>query len=210
MPGVLAAGGAVAALYASLLSPQSAPAAAEAPPEAAEINVVTVNGSGCPAGTATVAMSPGNTAFTVTYDEYLVQVGMAAGPTDFRKNCQLNLRIDVPAGYTYSISGVEHRGYGLLQRGAGATQRTDYYFQGSAETGTASHEFTGPYQGSWRTTDSAVDRQVWAPCGEQRNLNINTSLRVDAGTSPENSVSFMAMRSTSTSSSSYKITWRRC
>jgi hypothetical protein len=42
------------------------------------IDVVTVNGSGCPPGSAAVAVSPDNTAFTVTYSQYLAQVGVGS------------------------------------------------------------------------------------------------------------------------------------
>ncbi|CAM5378677.1 hypothetical protein SALBM311S_06184 [Streptomyces alboniger] len=34
-----------------------------------------MNGSGCPQGTAAVAVSEDNTAFTVTYSDYLAQAG---------------------------------------------------------------------------------------------------------------------------------------
>ena len=68
------------------------------------IDVITVNGSGCPAGTAAVAVSPDNTAFTVTYSDYLAQVGIGSVPTDFRKNCQLNILVHVPQGFTYAIA----------------------------------------------------------------------------------------------------------
>src|SRR3712207_1310352 len=66
------------------------------PTEKIVIDVVTVNGSGCPVGTAAVAVAPDNTAFTVTYSDYLAQVGVGAKPTDFRKNCQLALQVHVP------------------------------------------------------------------------------------------------------------------
>ncbi|WP_436742814.1 DUF4360 domain-containing protein [Streptomyces radiopugnans] len=196
-------------MSASLLSAQGAPAA-EAPPAAVGIDVLTVNGSGCPAGTAQVTVSEGGTAFTVTYDGYLAQVGLAADPTDLRKNCRLVLRVDAPAGHTYAVSGLEHRGYALLQRGASAVQQTSYHFQGSAGTATVSRSFTGPYRGAWRTSDDGGDERVWAPCGEQRDLNVNTSLRVSAGTSPADSVSFTAARSTSSTGTSFELAWKKC
>mgnify|MGYP006199072811 CR=1 FL=1 len=74
------------------------------PPDHMTIDVVTVNGSGCPAGTAAVAVSPDNKAFTVTYSQFMAQVGVGALPTDFRKNCQLNLRMNIPQGFTYGIA----------------------------------------------------------------------------------------------------------
>ena len=110
------------------------PPVADPPPTGQiTIDVVTVNGSGCRIGTAAVAVSPDNKAFTVTYSEYLAQVGPDARPTDFRKNCQLNLRVNVPSGFTYGIAQADYRGFAHLERGAKGTQRASYYFQGMSD-----------------------------------------------------------------------------
>src|SRR5690348_5770864 len=101
------------------------------PPDKIVIDVVTVNGSGCPANTAAVAVSPDNTAFTVTYSKYLAQVGIGATATDFRKNCQLNLAVHVPSGFTFAIAEADYRGFASLQKGAVGTERANYYFRDS-------------------------------------------------------------------------------
>src|SRR3954463_6425527 len=78
------------------------------PADAVPVDVVTVNGSGCPAGTAHVTMSPDNTSFEVNYDQFAALSGGNARPIDARKNCQLNLRIDAPAGYSYAVADAEY------------------------------------------------------------------------------------------------------
>jgi hypothetical protein len=162
------------------------------------IDVVTVNGSGCPADTATVAMSVDNTAFTVTYSAYTALVGIGAGPTDFRKNCQINLIVHVPSGYVFAITSVEYRGYASLTEGASALQLANYYFQGDTATASTEHPIAGVFDDDWLASDEVpIGSLVWSPCGEQRNLNINTELRVDAGTSdPATTTSFISMDST--------------
>src|SRR3954452_1524840 len=177
------------------------------------IDLVTINGSGCPAGTAEVATAPDNTAFTVTYSEYLAQVGVGAKPTDLRKNCQLNVLVHVPQGFTYAITKADYRGYAHLQRGANATQRANYYFQGQSQTAFSSHRFNGPYYDDWQATDEVpVGAVVWKPCGEERLLNINTELRVSAGTSdPKKTTSFVTVDSTDGSISTlYHLNWKTC
>jgi hypothetical protein len=183
------------------------------PAERISIDVVTVNGSGCRAGTAAVAAAADNTAFTVTYSDYLAQVGVGAKPTDFRKNCQLNLQINYPQGFTYAIAQADYRGFAHLVDGATGLQRANYYFQGTSPTVPKSHAFDGPYSDNWQTTDRTdVASLVWAPCGESRNLNVNTELRVNAGTSdPAKSTSFMAMDSTDGSvRTEYHLSWKKC
>ncbi|WP_240508838.1 DUF4360 domain-containing protein, partial [Streptomyces ossamyceticus] len=127
----------------------------------------------------------------------LAQVGGGAPSTAFRKNCQLNLRVHVPGGFTYAIASVDYRGFASLQRGANGTQKASYYFQGSPDTAARSHAFNGPLEDNWQATDETDWGQlVWAPCGVERNFNINTELRVNRGSSPASSTSFMTMDST--------------
>ncbi|MFG3224513.1 DUF4360 domain-containing protein [Kitasatospora sp. NPDC048194] len=183
------------------------------PPDRIVIDVATVNGSGCPAGTAAVAVAPDNTAFTVTYSSYLAQVGVGSKPTDFRKNCQLDLRVHVPQGFTYAIASADYRGFAHLEPGATGTQRAGYYFQGQSGTTSQSHRFTGPRDDNWQATDTVdVASLVFAPCGEERNFNINTELRVAAGSSdPTRTTSFMTMDSTDGDINTvYHLAWKHC
>ncbi|MET8243110.1 DUF4360 domain-containing protein [Streptomyces sp. NPDC005202] len=213
MAGGLLLSGAIAALLTTALpAPNSSPVVADPPPDKIVIDVATVNGSGCPQGTAAVAVSPDNTAFTVTYSEYLAQAGGNSDPTAFRKNCQLNLIVHVPQGFTYAVASADYRGFASLQPGASGTQRASYYFQGSPNTAAKTHPFGGPYNDDWQATDSTDWAQlVWAPCGVLRNFNINTELRVNAGTSAPGKVSFMTMDSTDGDISTvYHLAWKEC
>ncbi|MFF8949049.1 DUF4360 domain-containing protein [Streptomyces sp. NPDC014940] len=213
MAGGLLLGGAVAALLSTALPAQSPSSVFDdPPPDKIVIDVATVNGSGCPAGTAAVAVSPDNTAFTVTYSDYLAQAGGNSDPTAFRKNCQLNLVVHVPQGFTYAIASADYRGFLSLQPGATATQKASYYFQGSSNTAAKTHPFSGAYNDDWQATDQTDWAQlVWAPCGVLRNFNINTELRVNAGSTSPGKVSFMTMDSTDGDISTvYHLAWKEC
>jgi hypothetical protein len=206
---------AIGSMVLSLFGPPviSDPAPTTPPTDKIVIDVVTVNGSGCPAGTAAIAVSLDNTAFTVTYSEYMAQVGVGAKPTDIRKNCQLSIQVHVPAGFTYAIAQVDYRGYGHLEAGATGTERANYYFQGTSPTTYVSHSFAGAFDDNWQTTDKVeLPAMVYAPCGELRNLNINTELRVAAGTSDTTkTTSFMSMDSTDTAINTiYHFAWKQC
>ncbi|MEV4439454.1 DUF4360 domain-containing protein [Streptomyces sp. NPDC049577] len=204
--------GAAAALAATTYASPAAAAAQIPPPDRVVIDVVAVNGSGCPAGTAAVAVAGDNTAFTVTYSDYTAETGPVSRPTDFRKNCQLGLNVHVPQGFTYAIARADYRGFAHLERGATGLERASYYFQGSANTTAVSHRFSGPVSDDWQTSDvTAADALVYAPCGVSRILNVNTELRVGAGTSDPGTTSFMAMDSTDGSVNTlYHFAWKEC
>ncbi|GAB2741589.1 DUF4360 domain-containing protein [Amycolatopsis magusensis] len=204
---------AATALAMSIVIPPGGAPGTTPPPDHFTIDVVTVNGSGCPAGTAAVAVSPDNKAFTVTYSDFLAQVGVGANPTDFRKNCQLNLRINAPSGFTYGIAQADYRGFAALAKGATGTERANYYFQGMSPTAYVNHNYAGPLEDNWQATDQTdLVSVVYAPCGEKRHFNINAELRVNAGTSdPKTTTSFMTMDSTDGNfSTTYHFAWKTC
>lgn len=207
-----AAGGAAVALAAVLcLSPNASAETNDAPYEAARVSIVSVNGSGCPAGTVEVGMSSGNTTLTVSYSDYLARTGPGASPSDTRKNCALGLRVDAPAGYTYAIRGLDYDGFAHLERGVTGVQRSEYYIQGESGGTEVEHGFSGPYDGSLSSSDDIPSGElVWAPCGQQRNLNINTELRIDPAAVSAQSVNLMAMESTDVPGTTLELAWKQC
>jgi hypothetical protein len=199
-------------LASQLLSPAAAAEVLDdpAPPPADKvfIDTVALNGTGCRPGTVAVEVSPDNAAFSLTYTQYRAQVGVGAAPTDFRKNCQLNLAVHVPADYTYAISRADYSGLAGLAAGATGMQRANYYYSGQGPTTYHTHPLAGPLEDSWAAThEVGVSDMVFHPCGVVRNLNVNTEVRVSAGTSdPATTTSFLAMNA----STVYHFHWRRC
>lgn len=177
----------------SISSPVQAADVVAPPSGQVTLDVQTVNGSGCPSGTASVAMSADNTAFKITYSEYLAEAGGTADTTDWRKNCQVNLVVNVPAGFSFAVAQADYYGRLHLESGATALERANYYFAGSSDNSYVDHTFTGAADGAWHTTDStAAADLVWSACGASKSLNINTELRVTAGTSSKRS--YISMR----------------
>ncbi|MEU3769745.1 DUF4360 domain-containing protein [Amycolatopsis keratiniphila] len=204
---------AAVSLFSSIITPNSMSPPPGPPPDRVVIDVVTVNGSGCPPGSSAVAVARDNTSFTVTYSEYTAQVGVGSKPTDFRKNCQLNLNIHVPQGFTYGIASADYRGFASLEAGAKALQRANYYFQGNSPTAQVSHPVNGPISDNWQFRDEAEGGVIiYKPCGEDRNLNVNTELRVGAGSSdPKKTTSFITMDSTDGAfKTTYHFSWKTC
>ncbi|MEU5238233.1 DUF4360 domain-containing protein [Streptomyces lydicus] len=213
MLSTLSAGAAVASLLLGSASPTTPARFGDDPPTGKiTITVATVNGSGCRPGSAAVAIAPDNTAFTVTYSEYLAQAGGSSKPTDARKNCQIALNVHVPQGFTYAIARADYRGYASLAPGAKGLEQANYYFQGQQQTARKSHNFAGPYDNNWQSSDETdIDALVYAPCGEERYFNINTELRVDGRSADPKTTSFMAMDSTDGSINTvYHFAWKEC
>lgn len=203
----------LAGLFASMaMAPVVTIADSAPPPGQITIAAATVNGSSCRPGTTAVAISADKTAFTVLYSAYLARVGARVPPAESHRKCKLNIEIKVPHGYTYAVVQADQRGYALLQAGATATQRATYRFQGDPPRTATVHQFTGPYDDFWQTTDTTpVASRVYAPCGKARKINIDTELRVGSGTSAPGTGSFVAMDSTDGSvNTTYRLAWKTC
>ncbi|MDI6097469.1 DUF4360 domain-containing protein [Actinoplanes sp. NEAU-A12] len=187
-----------AALAAALTIPlggpaQGAPRANGATtPAAVTLEVLASNGSGCAPGTATVTADADDTGFRVRYRDFVAEAGGGAEPVDRRKNCQLSVLVNIPAGWTVAIAEADYRGRAHLRHGATGLHRTNYYWQGSSGGDSSNQSFSGPFSGAWSTWDVAPVLH-YAPCSGQRVLNINTELRVDSGDST--GTSSMSMRS---------------
>lgn len=201
-------GGVAAALFSGTV----APSYTVIPPDeqiTAVFDVVSVVGSGCPAGTSTITVSPDNTSATVTFDRYMALIGVGAKATDFRKTCQIALQMHAPAGFTYAVLQADYRGYASLAPGANAQFKTSYSFQGTAPTAVNSHGWNGPMDEGWASSDvSDVTSLNWAPCGENRYLNINTELRVNAGASDTKTTTSTMLMADQTVPP--KLIWKRC
>jgi hypothetical protein len=185
----------------------------DAPPlDPITVDVVTVNGSGCPAGTARVVAESDNTGFRITYAAFQARAGGGANATDMRKNCQLGLVVRVPQGFTYAVASIEYSGRAHLEAGADALHRTNYYFQGSSDDNAVEHTYRGPLRGRWDAADvTDVAALVFAPCGEQRNLNVNTELRVHAGDENAHRLSWISMRATEANIDTiFHLQWKQC
>ncbi len=183
---------AAAALVAlSALAPTTG-AAEEAP--VARVEVATINGSGCPAGDAEV--TPDGRTFTIGYHSFLARAGGGSSPVDTRKNCQVNIRVIVPAGYTYGLARTTYEGYAHLQEGATALNRVSTYLQGMSSTAIVNHPFTGPFSDDWTTYYRPDSTEIqWSPCDSPRNINVNAEVRVNPGSSDPDRLNFAIVES---------------
>jgi hypothetical protein len=178
------------------------------PTDRVVIDTVKVQGSGCKK-TATVAMSSDNSAFTVTYSAYGVQVGPDAGQRDDAKDCRLTLKMDVPKGYTYAIEGVIHRGYANLAKGATVKYVAGYHFNGGGGTFESTKPLAGPFEDDWQVTDTRTSG--FEPCGKKRHFIIDTELTIDGTHSAATDSSYATMDSADGSlHTEYKLAWKTC
>jgi hypothetical protein len=68
--------------------------------------------------------------FTLIFDEYVASIGPGVSITESRKNCQLDINLQYPSGFQYSVFNADYRGYAALDPNVTGTQQSTYYFSG--------------------------------------------------------------------------------
>lgn len=190
-----------AALTSAFLLPApaaaAAPAADPAPVEQVAIDILAVEGSGCPAGTVTISALPDNAGFQLHHTDYRAAAG--------RRNCHVELAVDAPAGFAYAIMHAGYRGELQVGPGASTALRPTFQFTGRAPLILQRHTFTGPLDGDWQVTDDVEPAaRAFSSCEQLQNLHINTDLRAIAADPPAQP-SWISL-----AHALFEFEWRRC
>ncbi|KAF1846300.1 uncharacterized protein K460DRAFT_122931 [Cucurbitaria berberidis CBS 394.84] len=157
----------------------------DAPPAGqVKIRGVSYGGTGCPQGTMSSQISADRSIVTLIFDSYIASIGPGISVTEQRKNCQLNVDIEYPGGFQYSILSADYRGYAAIQKGVSGTLKSTYYFSGQTAQTSTEYGFTGPVNGDYLKHDEADSTSiVWSPCGATGMLNINSQVRLTSSNS---------------------------
>ena len=148
-------------------------------PSGVYIKDVKYNGTGCPRYSVEQSLAPDSKAFTLTFSDYIAEAGPGISLRDGRKNCQITVDLDFPAGWQYALMSFDYRGFAYLDKGVQAEQGVSYYFQGQGYTGRSKSKLNGVFDDDWQFSDRiGLNAYVWSPCGEKRALNINSYIKV--------------------------------
>jgi len=165
-------------------------------------------GTGCPAGTVSVTLSPDAKSLSLLFDQYQVAVGGSTGRSFDRKSCAIAIPVHVPQGYSISIFQVDYRGFNHLPSRASSQFNVEYFFAGS-QGPSFRRNFYGPLDADYLISNLLkAETLVWSPCGADVNLRTNSSIRVSTSNYGE------ALSSIDTEDVQaaivYSLQWRRC
>lgn len=165
-------------------------------------------GTGCPAGTVSVTLSPDAKSLSLLFDQYQVAVGGDSGKSFDRKSCNIAIPVRVPQGLSVSILKIDFRGFNHLPQSASSQFNVEYFFAGTRGP-TFQRRFRGPLDEDYLINNElTVQAIVWSGCGADVNLRTNSSMRVQTVGNRE------AMASIDSEDVSagiiYQLQWRSC
>ncbi|MHB1144604.1 MAG: DUF4360 domain-containing protein [Thiobacillus sp.] len=165
-------------------------------------------GTGCPAGTVSVTLSPDAKSLSLLFDQYQVAVGGDTGKSFDRKSCNIAIPVHVPQGMSVSVLKIDFRGFNYLPRSASSQFNVEYFFAG-ARGPAFQRVFRGPLDEDYLINNNlTVQAVVWSGCGADVNLRTNSSMRVKTVSNRE------AMASIDSEDVNagiiYQLQWRQC
>lgn len=165
-------------------------------------------GTGCPAGTASVALSPDNTALSILFDQYVVEAG---GDKSFdRKNCNIAIPVNVPQGYSVSVIAIDYRGFVGIPAGGRAQLNVDYFLAGNGRGVRTTKHFTGPLSSDYLKSDSlGLQAVVWSGCGASTILRANTTMLVQSNSRRQTAMGTVDSADVQ-AGLVYHLQWRSC
>jgi hypothetical protein len=191
-----------------LLSLFSALAAQSALADTIQLGQPAYGGTGCPAGTASVSLSPDNQAISILFDQYVVEAGGAKGFD--RKNCNIAIPVHVPQGYSVAVMAIDYRGFVQLPAGARANLMVNYFLAGNGRGVVSNKSFFGATSQNYLTTDQlGIESIVWSGCGADTILRANTSMLVNTNSRREDAMATVDSADIR-SGLIYHIQWRAC
>ena len=143
-------------------------------PGGMKIQYAQANGSGCPAGSAFIDVSPDQQVFTAIFSQFQASIGPNVNPVERNKYCAMVVNVTVPPGWQYSVFKTRYEGWYDLERNVELRQTSKYWFQGNSPI-TKTSTFRGPSAGTFNFEDQ-VGVTSWSPCGGTRNMIINANL----------------------------------
>ncbi len=165
-------------------------------------------GTGCPAGTVSVTLSPDAKSLSLLFDQYQVAVGGETGKNFDRKSCNIAIPVRVPQGLSVSVLKIDYRGFNHLPQSATSQFNVEYFFAGTR--GPAfQKQFRGPLDQDYLINNElTAEAIVWSACGADVNLRTNSSMRISTTNNRE------AMSSIDSQDVNaaiiYQLQWRKC
>lgn len=133
------------------------------------------------------------------------------GSTQKDKNCTVQLSLNAPAGWAYSLMAVQIRGYANIDAGAWGMQSATYRLGSQGNQRELSRlRLDGPYNDNYQQVfDVPIKNLQWSACtGGAKGLRLDTRIAV---TTPRNTTALMTVDSfDQTLAQEYSIIWKQC
>ena len=179
------------------------------------VGVPVTHGTGCPTGSVETVVADDGKTMTLIFSELVAEAGPGIALSANRKQCTTNAKVHVPAGFSFAIVNVDHRGFAQLDPKVISTQKSTYYIMGDAvNRATAFTTVEGPEYldgADWVVRDEfALPTIVWSACGVETNFNVTSAVQVNNNLNRKGRGLMVQDGSDARFETVFNLIWRRC
>jgi hypothetical protein len=176
-----------------------------------------LGGTGCPEGTIAASITPDAKTISLLFDNYIAEAGNSAGVKRDIKNCSVQLPIEVPAGFQFTIVKLDYRGFNFVPEGGRARYVTMYTFldgETKKQVGRRIRRnfiFEGPLDEEYTISSDVANKPIWSKCGKSMEFRLDT--RAIAVTNEEGEDVMATIDSIDASAGTsveYHLLWKEC
>lgn len=141
----------------------------------------TFNGSGCSSQTARATLSPNGQQISILFDSFIAEAGTNLFSSEVdQKNCDMNIPIRVPNGYSIALFSIDYRGYADLPGNSRLRFSAEYSIAGKSSR-RYSKEFLGPLADNYYfKNEIQSEMNVWSQCGAETLLRTQSNILVES------------------------------
>jgi hypothetical protein len=185
-------------------------AEAQEVPDNVSIRSIRYSGPGCPQGSADVALFNNNTAFVITYNEFLAEASPGLPLSAGNKFCTVILDIQHPPGWSYTVGSIVYRGNAVLADDVTARFAANYSFPGTLQA-RGQVFLSGPLNNDFILPQN-FSLEIWQPrcSGGALPLTVRGTAAIDTTRAPTGSGIIRVEQQDGTFDMICNLRWRRC
>lgn len=184
-----------------------------AKPSSVKIDSLVSSGSGCPQGTVASSIANDLQSFTLIFDRFEVENNGSDGRGRWhikQKDCQVNLNLKVPGGWSLAIVSSQFRGFASLDEGVLGRLFAKYRTDRGIDVPMGNITLEGEVDDDYKLSHEAyISHLNWSGCSDAKPITFNTRLKVMS--KDGDSTGLMTVDSfDSQIRQEYLMVWRQC
>tara|TARA_B100001094_G_C18172962_1_gene796255 strand:+ start:988 stop:1623 length:636 start_codon:yes stop_codon:yes gene_type:complete len=151
-------------------------------PSNVHIESIVHGGSGCSDNKLQYRLNSDGSFLKVIFSGFKARTGPNISIRDKRKFCQLTINLKYPKNWTYTLAEVDTESFAWLDEGVSGEQSLSYYFSNEVFDSDFNKKISGPYSGPIQTRIRPLSEARFAPCSDNKPLNIKTAIKLKRDT----------------------------
>ncbi|MCC6137665.1 MAG: DUF4360 domain-containing protein [Bdellovibrionaceae bacterium] len=177
----------------------------------------TTKGSGCPAESVGVSITPDKKTVSFIFDSFISEAGNSVELKRDHKRCLIHLPIDVPKGWQVTVVKMDQRGFYSVPNKATAQLKTSFSLTDKRNrllqrSLVKKKDIRGPADDEYTISTTVKNHPIYSQCGQKVNFRIDTEIEAKTNKAGEDVLVTVDSLDASASNKGYwlQFMWKKC